>query len=78
MGSIGGAVLAGLLVGVVVSMTSLFAPEMAKVSIFALMARGSDRPAAGLLRPRRIDELKVKSSDMKEMTQPISRAQAVP
>jgi branched-chain amino acid transport system permease protein len=31
-------VLAGLLVGVVVSMTSLFAPEMAKVSIFALMA----------------------------------------
>jgi branched-chain amino acid transport system permease protein len=38
MGSIGGAVLAGLLVGVVVSMTSLFAPEMGKVSIFALMA----------------------------------------
>lgn len=38
MGSIGGAVIAGLLVGVVISMTSLFAPEMAKVSIFALMA----------------------------------------
>jgi len=38
MGSIGGAVLAGLLVGVVVSMTSLFMPEMGKVSIFALMA----------------------------------------
>lgn len=38
MGSIGGAVIAGLLVGVVVSMASLFAPEMAKVSIFALMA----------------------------------------
>ncbi|MBN9004053.1 MAG: branched-chain amino acid ABC transporter permease [Rhizobiales bacterium] len=38
MGSIGGAVVAGLLVGIVVSMTSLFAPEMAKVSIFALMA----------------------------------------
>jgi len=38
MGSIGGAVIAGLLVGVVVSMTSLFAPEMAKVSIFVLMA----------------------------------------
>jgi branched-chain amino acid transport system permease protein len=38
MGSIGGAVAAGLLVGVVVSITSLFAPEMAKVSIFALMA----------------------------------------
>jgi branched-chain amino acid transport system permease protein len=38
MGSIGGAVVAGVLVGVVVSMTSLFAPEMAKVSIFALMA----------------------------------------
>ncbi|MGC2812556.1 MAG: branched-chain amino acid ABC transporter permease, partial [Bradyrhizobium sp.] len=33
-----GAVLAGLLVGVVVSMTSLFAPEMGKVSIFGLMA----------------------------------------
>src|SRR5260370_13329371 len=40
MGSIGGAVLAGLLVGVVVSMTSLFAPAMGKVSIFALMAVG--------------------------------------
>jgi branched-chain amino acid transport system permease protein len=38
MGSLMGAVVAGLLVGVVVSMTSLFAPEMAKVSIFALMA----------------------------------------
>jgi branched-chain amino acid transport system permease protein len=38
MGSIGGAILAGLLVGFVVSMTSLFAPQMAKVSIFALMA----------------------------------------
>jgi branched-chain amino acid transport system permease protein len=38
MGSLLGAVLAGLLVGIVVSMTSLFAPEMAKVSIFALMA----------------------------------------
>jgi branched-chain amino acid transport system permease protein len=38
MGSLVGAVIAGLLVGVVVSMTSLFAPEMAQVSIFALMA----------------------------------------
>src|SRR4051812_34148119 len=38
MGSLMGAVVAGLLVGVVVSMTSLLAPEMAKVSIFALMA----------------------------------------
>jgi branched-chain amino acid transport system permease protein len=38
MGSLLGAVLAGLLVGVVVSITSLFAPEMAKVSIFVLMA----------------------------------------
>ncbi len=38
MGSLLGAVLAGLLVGVVVSMTSLFAPEMAQVAIFALMA----------------------------------------
>jgi branched-chain amino acid transport system permease protein len=38
MGSLLGAVLAGLLVGVVVSMTSLFQPEMAQVAIFALMA----------------------------------------
>ena len=38
MGSLMGAVLAGLLVGVVVSLSSLFAPEMAKVAIFALMA----------------------------------------
>ncbi|WP_428248545.1 branched-chain amino acid ABC transporter permease [Ferrovibrio sp.] len=38
MGSLVGAVVAGLLVGIVVAMTSLFAPEMAKVSIFALMA----------------------------------------
>ena len=38
MGSLVGAVLAGLLVGVVVSMTSLLAPEMAQVAIFALMA----------------------------------------
>jgi branched-chain amino acid transport system permease protein len=38
MGSLLGAVMAGLLVGVVVSMTSLFAPEMAQVAIFALMA----------------------------------------
>lgn len=38
MGSLLGAVVAGLLVGVVVSLTSLFAPEMAQVAIFALMA----------------------------------------
>jgi len=38
MGSLAGAVVAGLLVGVVVSMTGLFAPEMAKVSMYALMA----------------------------------------
>lgn len=38
MGSLAGAVIAGLLVGVVVAMTSLFVPEMAKVSIFILMA----------------------------------------
>jgi branched-chain amino acid transport system permease protein len=46
MGSLLGAVVAGLLVGVVVSMTSLVAPEMAKVSIFVLMA------AVLLLRPQ--------------------------
>ncbi|MDT3678764.1 MAG: branched-chain amino acid ABC transporter permease [Burkholderiaceae bacterium] len=38
MGSLKGAVLAGLLVGVVASMTSLVLPEMADVSMFAIMA----------------------------------------
>ena len=38
MGSLLGAVVAGLLVGVTYSMTALLAPEMAKVSVFALMA----------------------------------------
>lgn len=38
MGSLPGAVVAGLLVGVVVSMTALFAPEMATIAMFALMA----------------------------------------
>lgn len=38
MGSLVGAVVAGLLVGVVYSLTSLFAPDLAELSIFALMA----------------------------------------
>lgn len=38
MGSLPGAVVAGLLVGIVFSMTSLFAPEYAEMSIFVLMA----------------------------------------
>ncbi len=38
MGSLPGAVVAGLLVGVVFSMTSLFAPAYAELSIFVLMA----------------------------------------
>ncbi len=38
MGSLAGAVVAGLLIGLVVSMAGLFAPEMAKVSMYALMA----------------------------------------
>jgi branched-chain amino acid transport system permease protein len=38
MGSLIGAVVAGLLVGVVFSMTSLLAPEFAELSIFVLMA----------------------------------------
>jgi branched-chain amino acid transport system permease protein len=38
MGSLIGAVAAGLLIGIVVSMTSLFAPEMATIAMFALMA----------------------------------------
>jgi len=38
MGSLGGAIAAGLLLGIVVSMTTLFQPEMAELSMFALMA----------------------------------------
>lgn len=38
MGSLGGAIVAGLLVGVVVSFTTLFEPEFAEFSMFALMA----------------------------------------
>jgi branched-chain amino acid transport system permease protein len=38
MGSLPGAVIAGLLVGVVFAMTSLIAPEYAELSIFVLMA----------------------------------------
>ena len=38
MGSLPGAVVAGLLVGIVFSMTSLFAPELAELSICVLMA----------------------------------------
>jgi branched-chain amino acid transport system permease protein len=38
MGSLMGAIVAGLLVGVVFSMTSLLAPEFAELSIFVLMA----------------------------------------
>jgi branched-chain amino acid transport system permease protein len=46
MGSLMGAVVAGLLVGVVESMAVLFFPEAAKVSMFVLMA------AVLLLRPQ--------------------------
>jgi branched-chain amino acid transport system permease protein len=38
MGSLTGAVVAGLLVGIVVSLTSLISPEAGRVSIFILMA----------------------------------------
>ncbi|MCA7120147.1 MAG: branched-chain amino acid ABC transporter permease [Acidibrevibacterium sp.] len=38
MGSLPGAILAGLVVGVIVSLTALFAPEAGDVAIFALMA----------------------------------------
>ncbi len=38
MGSLPGAVIAGLVVGIVFSMTSLFAPDLADLSIFVLMA----------------------------------------
>ena len=46
MGSLAGAVVAGLLIGIVVAMTSLLAPDMAKVSMFVLMA------AVLLIRPQ--------------------------
>ena len=60
MGSLMGAVVAGLLVGVVVSMTSLIAPDMAEMAMFALMAlvllvrprACSAGPGLGLRRPR--------------------------
>ena len=38
MGSLMGSVVAGLLVGIVVSMTALVAPEMASIAMFAFMA----------------------------------------
>jgi branched-chain amino acid transport system permease protein len=38
MGSLLGSVVAGLLVGIIVNMTSLFAPEMATIAMFAFMA----------------------------------------
>jgi branched-chain amino acid transport system permease protein len=38
MGSLAGAVMAGLLVGIVFSLTSLLAPDLAELSIFVLMA----------------------------------------
>lgn len=38
MGSLMGAAVAGLLLGIVVSLTSLFVPEMATIAMFALMA----------------------------------------
>jgi branched-chain amino acid transport system permease protein len=38
LGSLLGSIVAGLLVGVVISMTALFAPEMATIVMFALMA----------------------------------------
>lgn len=38
MGSIAGAVIAGLAIGIVVSLTSLFAPEMAQLSMYVMMA----------------------------------------
>jgi branched-chain amino acid transport system permease protein len=38
MGSLVGAVVAGLMVGVVMAVTSLIAPQLADASMFALMA----------------------------------------
>ncbi|MBS7544868.1 branched-chain amino acid ABC transporter permease [Ancylobacter oerskovii] len=38
MGSLVGAIVAGLLIGIAISMTALFAPEMATIVMFALMA----------------------------------------
>jgi len=38
MGSLAGAVLAGLLIGEVVSFTTLFAPKLAEIMVFVVMA----------------------------------------
>jgi branched-chain amino acid transport system permease protein len=38
MGSLRGAIVAGLLIGMVVSLTSLVAPPMANISMFVVMA----------------------------------------
>jgi branched-chain amino acid transport system permease protein len=38
LGSLLGSIIAGLAVGIVISMTALFAPEMATIVMFALMA----------------------------------------
>ncbi len=38
LGSLLGSIIAGLMVGIVISMTALFAPEMATIVMFALMA----------------------------------------
>ncbi len=38
LGSLLGSIIAGMLVGIVISMTALFAPEMATIVMFALMA----------------------------------------
>ena len=52
LGSIVGAVVAGLMVGVCISMVALFAPEMATIVMFALMA------AVLLVRPQGLFGLK--------------------
>ena len=50
MGSLAGAVVAGLLVGVVFSMTSLFAPDLAEAVDLRADGGGAAGAPAGLLR----------------------------
>ncbi len=50
MGSLPGAIVAGLLIGEIVSLTTFFAPKLAEIVVFVVMAVGAARPAERTLR----------------------------
>ena len=50
MGSLLGAVVAGLLIGEIVSLTTFFAPKLAEIVVFLVMAVGAARPPERALR----------------------------